>query len=181
MISQSNKGNNIIEKITFGAGCFWCVEAIFENLEGVIDVQAGYAGGSTENPTYEEVCSEKTGHVEVIQIGYDPKITNFETLLDIFWKSHDPTTLNRQGSDVGTQYRSAVFYHSETQQRIAEQSLKRADQSGMYVNPIVTEILPFSTFYLAEDYHQDYYRINPNAPYCRLVIQPKLEKLFITE
>ena len=178
MAETDNKNRPIFEHTIFGAGCFWCVEAIFESIEGVENVQAGYTGGNTENPTYEEICSGKTNHVEVIQLDFNPQIISFKKLMDSFWKSHDPTTLNRQGADIGTQYRSAVFYNSEEQKEIAEQSLKDADNSGMYINPIVTEITPLATFYPAEEYHQDYYRRNSNAPYCRIVIQPKLKKLF---
>ena len=177
MAETENNTQQEIEQATFGAGCFWCVEAVFERLEGVIDVQAGYTGGSTKNPTYENICTGTTGHVEVIRIDYAPNILSFEQLLDVFWKSHNPTTLNRQGEDVGTQYRSVVFYHSDKQRGIAKKTMKRADQSGLHTNPIITEIMPLSTFYPAEDYHQDYYRLNPNAPYCQLVIKPKLEKL----
>ena len=173
---QQNK--QIVEKATFGAGCFWCVEAIFERIEGVIDVRAGYTGGKIENPTYDDVCSGETGHVEVVQVDYNPQNIGFKQLLDIFWKSHDPTTLNRQGGDTGTQYRSAVFYHSDKQRVIAEKSKKNADRSNMYEDPIVTEITRLATFYLAEEYHQDYYRQNSNAPYCQVAIQPKLKKLF---
>ena len=169
------------EKATFGAGCFWCVEAVFERLEGVVDVRAGYTGGSTKYPTYKEICTGKTGHAEVIQIDYNPRIISYKKLLDVFWQSHDPTTLNQQGADIGTQYRSVVFYHNEEQQKVFQKSLRKTDKSGMYANPIVTEIMPLGIFYPAEDYHQNYYRVNPNAPYCRIVIKPKLEKLFKTE
>ena len=178
MVETDKKNKNILEQATFGAGCFWCVEAIFERLEGVLDVRVGYIGGKSENPTYEDVCSGKTGHVEVVQVDYNPQIIGFKQLLDIFWKSHDPTTLNRQGGDTGTQYRSAVFYHSDKQRVIAEKSKKKADRSNLYEHPIVTEITRLSTFYPAEEYHQDYYRQNSNAPYCQVVIQPKLKKLF---
>ena len=178
MIETDNKNKPIFEQAIFGAGCFWCVEAIFESIEGVENVQAGYTGGNSENPTYEEICTGKTNHVEVVQLDFNPKIISFKKLMDSFWKSHDPTTLNRQGEDIGTQYRSAVFYNSEEQKEIAEKSLKDADNSNMYKNPIVTEIAPLTTFYPAEEYHQDYYRRNSNAPYCRLVIQPKLKKMF---
>ena len=178
MIETDKKSKQIFEQATFGAGCFWCVEAIFERLEGVADVSAGYTGGKMEHPSYEDVCSGETGHVEVIQLDYNPQIIGFEQLLDIFWKSHDPTTLNRQGADMGTQYRSAIFYHSDKQREIAENSLRAADKAKMYENPIVTEITPLNTFYAAEEYHQDYYRLNSNAPYCQVVIQPKLKKLF---
>ena len=170
--------NQNIEQATFGAGCFWCVEAVFEHLKGVVDVRAGYAGGNTENPTYEDICRGKTGHAEVIQIDYDSSLISFEKLLDIFWKSHDPTTLNRQGADVGTQYRSAIFYHSEKQKETADISRKKADKSDLYTDPIVTEFSPLTKFYIAENYHQDYFRINKNAPYCQLVIKPKLDKIY---
>ena len=178
MIETDKKSKQIFEQATFGAGCFWCVEAIFERIEGVIDVRAGYTGGKMENPSYEDVCNGETGHVEVIQLDYNPQIIGFEKLLDIFWKSHDPTTLNRQGADMGTQYRSAIFYHSDKQREIAEKSLQAADRMEMYEKPIVTVIIPLATFYPAERYHQDYYRRNTNAPYCQVVIQPKLKKLF---
>ncbi|MGH2569100.1 MAG: peptide-methionine (S)-S-oxide reductase MsrA [Bacteroidota bacterium] len=164
-----------LEKATFGAGCFWCVEAVYERLEGVNAVVAGYAGGAKANPTYEEVCTGKTGHAEVAQIVYDPSKVSYEQLLEWFWKSHDPTTLNRQGADVGTQYRSVIFYGDEKQKAAAEQSKK--DAQKMFEDPIVTEIQPLTEFYRAENYHQDYYRLNPNAPYCSFVIRPKLKKL----
>ena len=166
---------NQTEKATFGAGCFWCVEAVFERLEGVQSVVAGYAGGTTANPTYEDVCTGTTGHAEVAQITYDPKKISFERLLEVFWEAHDPTTLNRQGADHGTQYRSVVFYHDEQQKLVAEKSLREA--SKIFKDPIVTEIKPLTKFYQAENYHQDYFRNNPNATYCRFVIKPKLEKL----
>ena len=178
MADTENNTQQEIEQVTFGAGCFWCVEAIFDRLEGVVDVRAGFTGGNIENPTYDNVCSGETGHVEVVQVDFNPKIISFNQLLDIFWQSHDPTTLNRQGSDMGTQYRSSVFYANDKQRIIAEKSMKKADGSDLYEDPIVTEIIPLGIFYLAEKYHQDYYRINPNAPYCRLVIEPKLAKLF---
>ncbi|MCI0706887.1 MAG: peptide-methionine (S)-S-oxide reductase MsrA [Ignavibacteriae bacterium] len=164
-----------LEQATFGAGCFWCVEAVFERLEGVKSVVAGYTGGAKANPTYEEVCTGKTGHAEVAQITYDPSLIKFETLLEWFWKSHDPTTLNRQGADVGTQYRSAIFYHDENQKAIAEKSKSTAQ--AMFGDLIVTEIQALSKFYAAENYHQDYYKNNQNAPYCTFVIKPKLKKL----
>lgn len=162
-------------KATFGAGCFWCVEAVFERLDGVQSVVSGYAGGTKEHPTYEEVCSGRIGHAEVAQITFDPAKISYDQLLGLFWKSHDPTTLNRQGADVGTQYRSVIFYHNEQQKTAAEQSKKQAQ--SMFADPIVTEIQPLTTFYEAENYHQDYYRNNANAPYCSMVIKPKLEKL----
>ena len=177
MAETENNTQQEIEQATFGAGCFWCVEAVFERLAGVIDVQAGYTGGSTKNPIYEEICTGKTGHAEVIQLDYNPRLISYEKLMDVFWRSHDPTTLHRQGEDIGTQYRSVLFYHSDKQREIAEKSMKRADQSEMYANPIITEIIPMGTFYPAEDHHQNYYRVNSNAPYCQVVIKPKLDKL----
>lgn len=164
-----------LETATFGAGCFWCVEAVFETLDGVQDVESGYMGGQTENPDYRSVCSGQTGHAEVIRLRFDPGIVSYETLLDLFWRSHDPTTLNRQGADIGTQYRSAVFYHSEEQRKIAEASKKAAQPA--FKNTIVTEITAAETFHPAEDYHQDYYQANRTAPYCQMVIRPKLKKL----
>ena len=165
-----------LEKATFGSGCFWCTEAIFENLNGVISVVSGYAGGKVENPTYEEVCSGTTGHAEVTQITYDPNIISYDELLEVFWKTHDPTTLNRQGNDVGTQYRSVIFYHNEEQKELAEKYKTELDKSGAWDNPIVTEISPYTNFYSAEKYHQNYYENNPNQGYCAFVIAPKLEK-----
>lgn len=165
-----------LEKATFGSGCFWCSEAIFERVDGVVSVVSGYAGGKVENPTYEQVCTGTTGHAEVIQITYDPRIINYDALLEIFWRTHDPTTLNRQGNDVGTQYRSVIFYHNEKQKQLAEKYKKELDKSGAWNNPIVTEIVPYTTFYKAEDYHQDYYDNNPHQGYCAFVIAPKLEK-----
>ena len=178
MAETEDKAQQEIERATFGAGCFWCVEAIFERLEGVVDVRPGYTGGKIENPNYDDVCSGDTGHVEVVRVDFNPQIIGFKQLLDIFWQSHDPTTLNRQGGDTGTQYRSAIFYNSDKQRVIAEKSKKQADRSSMYEDPIVTEITQLSTFYYAEEYHQDYYHKNSNAPYCQVVIQPKLKKLF---
>lgn len=166
-----------METATFGAGCFWCVEAIFQQLKGVHTVISGYSGGEIKNPTYKEICSGRTGHAEVIQITYDPQIITFEELLEVFWKTHDPTTLNRQGNDAGTQYRSVIFYHNESQKILAEKYKDDLDKAGIWKDPIVTEISPFTTFYKAEDYHQQYYNLNSSQPYCRIVIQPKLEKL----
>ncbi len=166
---------NRMEKATFGAGCFWCVEAVFERLDGVQSVVAGYAGGHTPDPTYEAVCTGKTGHAEVAQITFDPTRISYTRLLDVFWDAHDPTTLNRQGADVGTQYRSAIFTHTPEQQSTAEAS--RTEAEKRFSKPIVTEIRTLERFYPAEDYHQDYFRANPNAPYCRAVIKPKLDKL----
>ena len=178
LAETENNINQNIEQATFGAGCFWCVEAVFEQLDGVVDVRSGYTGGNTENPTYEDICRGKTGHAEVIQIDYDSSLISFDKLLDIFWKSHDPTTLNRQGADVGTQYRSAIFYHSEKQKETADISRKKTNKSDLYTDTIVTEITPLTKFYIAENYHQDYFRINKNVPYCQLVIKPKLDKLY---
>ena len=163
MAETENNTQEEIEQATFGAGCFWCVEAVFERLEGVIDVQAGYTGGSTNNPTYEELCTGTTGHAEVIQIDYNPRIISYEKLLDIFWKSHDPTTLNQQGADIGTQYRSVIFHHNEEQRKNSQKSMQNAAESGTFIKPIVTEIIPMGIFYLAEEYHQNYYRVNPDA------------------
>ena len=163
------------ELATLGAGCFWCVEAVFQNLEGVHSVVSGYTGGHLENPNYEAICTGTSGHAEVIQIAFDPSIISFETLLNYFWKTHDPTTLNRQGADVGTQYRSAIFYHSDAQKAVAEASKQQASED--FENPIVTEITPASTFYEAERYHQDFYNNNPMHPYSLFVIKPKLNKL----
>ena len=164
------------EIATLGAGCFWCVEAIFQDLKGVRKVISGYTGGTVENPTYEQVCTGTTGHAEAVQITFEPTIISYAELLDVFWRTHDPTTLNRQGADVGTQYRSAIFYHSDEQRQLAEQSKKDIDASDLWPNPIVTEIVPFSNFYEAEAYHQNYFQLNPNQPYCRAVINPKVQK-----
>jgi peptide-methionine (S)-S-oxide reductase len=161
---------------TFGNGCFWCTEAIFQNLDGVLKVTSGYSGGTVDNPTYKEVCEGTTGHAEVIQIVYDPSKITFDELLQAFWQSHDPTTLNRQGNDVGPQYRSVIFYHDAEQKEKAEKYKQELDKSKAYDNPIVTEISPFSKFYVAENYHQDYYNNNGSQPYCYYVIRPKLEK-----
>lgn len=173
MLTEEEKAS--LETATFGAGCFWCVEAVFENLDGVKSVESGYMGGTTKNPTYKEVTTGQTGHAEVTRIYFDPEVIRYETLLDWLWRSHDPTTLNRQGADVGTQYRSAIFYHSEEQKKAAEASIAAAQKD--FSSPIVTEITQASEFYIAEDYHQDYYRLNKSAPYCRMVIAPKLKKL----
>ena len=166
------------EKATFGAGCFWCVEAVFQRLEGVKDVVPGYCGGDKDNPTYKEICTGMTGHAEVAQITFDPATISFDDLLNMFWQSHDPTTRNRQGNDVGTQYRSAIFYHNEEQRSTAEGSKEKFDNSEIFSNQIVTEITALDKFWPAEDYHNDYYNNNPNQPYCRIVIKPKLDKLF---
>lgn len=168
---------NKLETATFGAGCFWCVEAVFQQLEGVESVTSGYSGGHVKNPSYKEVTTGRTGHAEAVQIKYDPGIISYRELLEVFWKTHDPTSLNRQGPDIGTQYRSAIFYHNEEQKRTAEKSKKEMNQSGYFNDPIVTYIEPYANFYVAEDYHQDFYKNNPNQPYCRLRIDPKMEKL----
>jgi peptide-methionine (S)-S-oxide reductase len=165
-----------MEIATFGSGCFWCTEAIFLNVKGVEKVESGYSGGKVKNPTYEEVCSGLTGHAEVIQVSYDPKIVSYDELLEIFWETHDPTTLNRQGADEGTQYRSVVYYHNDTQKTLAEGYKKKLTEAKAFDNPIVTEISPYTIFYKAEDYHQNYYNLNGSAPYCSFVIKPKLEK-----
>lgn len=161
---------------TFGTGCFWCTEAVFEQLEGVIKVRSGYSGGKVPNPTYSEVCTGTTGHAECCQVIFDPQKISFDELLEAFWQTHDPTTLNRQGNDVGTQYRSVVFYHTQKQKEITESYIAELNKQHVYNNPIVTTLEQFTTFYTAENYHQDYYRNNGSAPYCRLVIQPKVEK-----
>lgn len=165
------------EVITLGGGCFWCIEAIFEELNGVKKVESGYSGGKTLNPTYKEVCGGNTGHAEVVQITYDSKIISLEELLEVFFTLHDPTTLNRQGADVGTQYRSAIFYHNTAQKETAEKVLATLNQNKVFSSPIVTEVTAFSTFYKAENYHQQYYILNKEEPYCRAVIKPKMDKL----
>lgn len=162
---------------TFGSGCFWCTEAIFQQLEGVEAVASGYSGGEVDKPTYEQVCAGTTGHAEVVQITYDPAVITFKELLEVFWKSHDPTTLNRQGNDVGTQYRSAVFYHDEEQRKLAEAYKKKLDDAGAFRAPIVTEITEFKQFFPAEDYHRNYFRLNPQEGYCSFVIRPKVDKV----
>jgi peptide-methionine (S)-S-oxide reductase len=165
-----------VETATLGAGCFWCVEAVFQELEGVVAVASGYTGGSVDNPTYEQVCSGRTGHAEVAQIQFDPAKVSFEKVLEVFFQTHDPTTLDRQGNDSGTQYRSAIFTHDDRQFEIATRIKQELDASGAWDDPIVTEITPLGKFWKAEDYHQNYYRDNPNQGYCRFVIAPKLDK-----
>jgi peptide-methionine (S)-S-oxide reductase len=164
------------ETATFGSGCFWCTEAIFLNVEGVSKVESGYTGGKVKNPTYKEVCSGLTGHAEVVQLEFDPQVITYDQLLEIFWKTHDPTTLNQQGADIGTQYRSVIYYHNDKQKQKAEYYKARLEEKKAFDKPIVTEISPAAKFYKAEDYHQNYYNLNNNAPYCAYVIQPKLEK-----
>ncbi len=175
MSENPSAGSGATEIATFGAGCFWCVEAVLEQIDGVEDVTSGYMGGTTPDPTYEQVCGGATGHAEVVQVAFDPSRISYAKLLDYFWKLHDPTTLNRQGNDVGTQYRSAIFYHSEAQREAAERSRKAA--AALFSDPIVTEITRAGPYSIAENYHQDYYRLNRRYPYCRYVIAPKLDKL----
>ena len=167
-----------MNKATLGAGCFWCVEAIFQRLEGVSKVLPGYTGGQTVNPSYQEVCQGNTGHAEVAQITYDPDLISYRELLEVFWKTHDPTTLNRQGNDVGTQYRSAIFYHDQQQKELALDMKEKLDQSHLWSSPIVTEIAPLSEFYSAEDYHINYFNQHKDQPYCQFVIRPKLDKFY---
>ena len=165
------------ETATLGGGCFWCVEAVYQRVKGIENVKPGYAGGVTKNPTYKEICTGRTGHAEVAQIKFDKNIITYEQILNVFWQSHDPTTLNRQGNDVGTQYRSVIFYHNNEQKEIAEKSKKYADSSKYWKNPIITEITMLNNYSDAEDYHDNYYDKNPNQPYCLFVIRPKLNKL----
>lgn len=165
------------EIATLANGCFWCTEAIFDRLKGVKSVVPGYSGGKTDNPSYNEVCTGRTGHAEAAQIEFDPNVISFEKLLEVFWHTHDPTTLNRQGNDVGTQYRSAIFYHDEKQREIADRSKRELENRGVYRDPIVTEITPLKKFYVAEDYHKKYYDQNQDVPYCKFVIDPKIHKL----
>jgi len=177
MNAQKGKNmNNDLAVATFGNGCFWCTEAIFQQLKGVESVYPGYTGGSVKNPSYREVCTGTTGHAEAIQIKYDPSVINYRELLDIFFYTHDPTTLNRQGNDIGTQYRSAIFYHNEDQKAAAEQIISQLTSEKVYDDPIVTEVTPMDVFYMAEDYHKNYYLNNKNQGYCRAVINPKLDK-----
>jgi peptide-methionine (S)-S-oxide reductase len=171
-----SKDKSKMEQATFGAGCFWCVEAIFERVNGVIKVESGYAGGHVKNPDYKEVTTGTTGHAEVIQLVYDPELISFTALLEVLFKTHDPTTLNRQGADVGTQYRSCILYHNQEQQEIAQEVIDELDRAGIWNDPIVTTLERFTDFYSAEQYHQEYFENNPNQGYCRLVIQPKVEK-----
>ncbi len=166
-----------LETATFGAGCFWCTEAVFQQLKGVRRVVSGYAGGHVKNPTYQNVCSGTTGHAEVIQVTFDPKLISYAELLEVFWQTHDPTTLNRQGNDEGTQYRSVIFYHDDPQRKAAEHDQRKLDESGALGGPIVTEISPLVEFYAAEDYHQNYFADNPRRPYCAAIIRPKVEKV----
>jgi peptide-methionine (S)-S-oxide reductase len=166
-----------LETATLGAGCFWCVEAVFRSLKGVEEVVSGYAGGTLAYPTYEQVCRGTTGHAEAVQISFDPEVISFAEILDVFWHTHDPTTLNRQGHDSGTQYRSVIFFHNEEQKEVAESSKREMDESELWTAPIVTEIVPFTCFYKADESHQKYYQDNPDEAYCQVVIDPKIRKL----
>jgi peptide-methionine (S)-S-oxide reductase len=168
--------NSNLETATLAAGCFWCVEAVFDDLRGVESVESGYSGGHTENPTYQQVCSETTGHAEVVNIKFNPEEISFKEILQVFFSVHDPTTLNRQGNDIGSSYRSAIFYHSDEQKRVAEEVIKEVTEEGVYDDPIVTEVKPFDKFYIAENYHQEYFANNPNQPYCAAVVAPKVAK-----
>ncbi len=174
---QAANNTDQLEMITLGGGCFWCIEAIFEELKGVNKVESGYSGGKTEHPTYQEVSSGNTGHAEVVQITYDPKMISLEELLEVFFTLHNPTTLNRQGADAGTQYRSAIFYHNEEQKNIAQKVMVTLNENKVFDKPIVTEVTPYSKFYKAENYHQEYYELNKEQPYCQAVIAPKMDKL----
>ncbi len=168
--------NKKLEKATLGGGCFWCLEAVYQRVKGVEKVVSGYAGGHVKNPTYEQVCSDTTGHAEVVQITFDPQIISYEDILNIFWQIHDPTQLNRQGNDIGTQYRSVIFYHSEEQKQKAQLSKQNLEDEGIFSKTIVTEIVPLTNFYPAEQYHQNYFNNNPSQAYCQLVIAPKVKK-----
>lgn len=173
---ENNNKNITMDTATFGAGCFWCVEAQFQLLKGVIMVNSGFEGGTIKNPSYKEVCTGSTGHAEVCQVLYDPTMVSYDELLAAFWQTHDPTQLNRQGNDMGTQYRSVIFYHNENQKNLAEKYKEELNKSGAWDKPIVTEITPASTFYKADDYHQNYFKENGEQAYCQYVIQPKVEK-----
>jgi peptide methionine sulfoxide reductase msrA/msrB len=173
---KANQNSNNLETATFGAGCFWCIEACFKDLKGVVSVVPGYAGGQKVDPTYKEVCGGQTGHAEVAQVVFDPAFITYEALLEAFWFVHDPTQLNRQGNDIGTQYRSVIFYHSEEQKRLAQQYLKRLSDEKVWDAPIVTEIVAINNYYEAEDYHHNYFENNPGNPYCQSVVRPKVEK-----
>jgi peptide-methionine (S)-S-oxide reductase len=173
---MNTEGERNLEVATLGGGCFWCLEAVYEQVRGVDSVTSGYAGGTVPNPSYQLVCTGTTGHAEVVQIEFDPKILSYRDVLEIFFSIHDPTTLNRQGADVGTQYRSVVFYHNDEQKQIATDLIEELTASGEYKHPIVTQVVPLDAFYRAEDYHQEYFRNNPNQAYCRVVISPKVAK-----
>jgi peptide-methionine (S)-S-oxide reductase len=179
-MSQNNQNNGQITKstevATLGGGCFWCLETVYDELKGVISVESGYAGGQVVNPTYRQVCDGTTGHAEVVQVTFDPQLVSFREILQVFFTIHDPTTLNQQGADVGTQYRSAIFYHSPEQKQVAEQVISEINAARIWPNPIVTEVAPLTVFYIAEDYHQEYYQRNQYQPYCQYVIAPKVAK-----
>lgn len=176
-MDKPNQKDMNLQTATFAGGCFWCTEAIFKRLKGVEQVVSGYAGGQRKNPSYEQVSSGATGHAEAVRITFDPSVITYNNLLEVFWATHNPTTRNQQGNDVGSQYRSAILYHSEEQKKQALASKEKIEKEGMYTDPVVTEILPFENFYTAEEYHQNYYDTNPNAPYCSYVITPKIKKL----
>lgn len=173
---QENKQNAQTQMATLAGGCFWCLEAVYDDVKGVLEVMSGYAGGSVANPSYNQVCSGMTGHAEVVQVVFDPAVISYRDILDVFFSIHDPTTLNRQGADVGTQYRSAIFYHSPEQKQVAEQTIRDLEALKLWRNPIVTQVAPFDRFYPAEDYHQEYFANNPNQPYCSFVVAPKVNK-----
>ncbi len=175
-MNATSENENKLEKATLGGGCFWCTEAVFLQLKGVEKVVPGYSGGHIKNPAYREVTTGRTGHAEVVQLTYDPGVVSFKEILEVFFATHDPTTLNRQGNDVGTQYRSAVFYHSEEQRQIAEEVIQLMEKEQVYNDPVVTEVTAFDAFYLAEDYHHNYFARNKNQPYCQFVVAPKVEK-----
>ena len=176
MAVEQNNGTTSLQVATLGGGCFWCTEAIYLEVRGVKKVESGYSGGHVPNPTYRQVCSETTGHAEVVQVTFDPEVVSYREILQVFFATHDPTTLNRQGADVGTQYRSAVFYHDEEQKMIAEEVISEITSEGIWDDPIVTEVVPFEEFYVAEDYHQNYFARNGYQPYCQVIIAPKVAK-----
>lgn len=176
-LQQNDLQKSKFETATFGGGCFWCTEAVFKQLNGVINTIVGYSGGEVENPTYEQVCTGKTGHAEVCQVVFDPKIISYTELLEVFFKTHNPTTLNRQGADVGTQYRSVIFYHNEKQKNLAFEYIKKLERGQVYIDPIVTQIEPIKNFYKAEEYHQNYFEKNPYSTYCTFVVKPKINKV----
>jgi peptide-methionine (S)-S-oxide reductase len=173
---ESNNGLSRTDVATLGGGCFWCLEAVYQELRGVEKVESGYSGGHVTNPTYREVCSETTGHAEVVQVTFDPDMVSYRDILEVYFTIHDPTTLNRQGADVGTQYRSVIFYHDDEQRRVAEAVISDLESEGLWRDPIVTEVVPFDEFYVAEEYHQDYFRNNGFQPYCQVIIAPKVAK-----
>jgi peptide-methionine (S)-S-oxide reductase len=176
LANDTTQTNDTMQLATFGAGCFWCVEAVYSSINGVSKVQSGYSGGTVKNPSYKEVCNGTTGHAEVCQITFDPRVVSFAQLLEVFFAVHDPTTLNRQGNDVGTQYRSAIYYHNPQQKAMAELGLKAANESGNWSDPVVTEVTAYSEFYAAEDYHNDYFALHGEEPYCQMVVKPKVDK-----